>query len=416
MTSTRARTVTPGRSARSRLSRSLGVVLAATLAVTGLSAAVLAATAGPASAATPVRVMPLGDSITGSPGCWRQVLWSRLQSSGYSHVDFVGSLNTSQSCGSAFDGQNEGHGGILARDIANRNQLPGWLATARPDVVMLQLGTNDVWNNIAPSTLLNQYFSTLVNQMRAQNPAMRIVVAKIPPMNPSGCSDCPQRVVNFNNAIPAWAASRSTAASPITVVDLWTGFSTSADTTDGVHPGSSPSSTGNQKIAAAWYPALVAAVNSVGGVPPTPTPTRTPTPSLTPTPTRTPTATPTRTPTPTWTPTPTRTPSITPTTATPTVPTTRGCSAAFTVANAWAGGFVGSVRVTAGAAPITGWRVALSLPAGTSITNLWNGQLSGSTVTHSAWNGSVGAGQSVEFGFQGTGSPGQVSVASCAAG
>ncbi|MCO6716812.1 cellulose-binding protein, partial [Streptomyces sp. CHB19.2] len=27
--------------------------------------------------ATPVRVMPLGDSITGSPGCWRALLWNR---------------------------------------------------------------------------------------------------------------------------------------------------------------------------------------------------------------------------------------------------------------------------------------------------------------------------------------------------
>ena len=56
---------------------------------TTLTAAPAAATL---SAATPVRVMPLGDSITGSPGCWRALLWNRLQSTGYPDVDFVGTL------------------------------------------------------------------------------------------------------------------------------------------------------------------------------------------------------------------------------------------------------------------------------------------------------------------------------------
>ena len=59
----------------------------------------LAATTAPAAAAAaPVRVMPLGDSITGSPGCWRAVLWNRLQSTGYTNVDFVGTLGP-QGCG-----------------------------------------------------------------------------------------------------------------------------------------------------------------------------------------------------------------------------------------------------------------------------------------------------------------------------
>jgi lysophospholipase L1-like esterase len=77
-------------------------------------------------------------------------------------------------------------------------------------------------------------------------------VAKIIPMAPSSCSDCAQRVINLNNAIPSWASSKSTNQSPITVVDQWTGFSTASDTYDGVHPNSA----GNQKISDKWYPAL----------------------------------------------------------------------------------------------------------------------------------------------------------------
>ena len=194
-------------------------------------------TVRPALAAQAVRVMPLGDSITGSPGCWRALLWNQLQSAGYTNVDFVGTLPP-PGCGVGYDGDNEGHGGYLATNIANQNQLPGWLSATHPDIVMMHLGTNDVWSNIAPATILTA-FGKLVDQMRASNPTMKILVAQILPMNPSNCSACGQRVVALNAAIPAWASSKSTAQSPITVVDQWTGFTTSTDTGDGVHPNDS---------------------------------------------------------------------------------------------------------------------------------------------------------------------------------
>ena len=210
----------------------------------------------PPPAGGPVKVMALGDSITGSPGCWRAVLWQRLQQAGLaSSVDFVGTLPP-QGCGFTYDGENEGHGGFLATNIAEQNQLVGWLAAADPDVVMMHLGTNDVWNNRAPATILAA-FTKLVGQMRAANPAMRILVAQIIPMTPANCAECTQRVVALNAAIPAWAAATSTAASPVTVVDQFTGFTTSTDTGDGVHPNAA----GDQKIANRWYPALTAALS-----------------------------------------------------------------------------------------------------------------------------------------------------------
>jgi lysophospholipase L1-like esterase len=210
----------------------------------------------PPPAGAPVKVMALGDSITGSPGCWRALLWQRLQQAGRaSSVDFVGTLPP-QGCGFAYDGENEGHGGFLATGVADQNQLPGWLAATHPDVVMMHFGTNDVWNNRSPATILAA-FTKLVAQMRAANPAMRILVAQILPMNPANCAECAQRVIDLNAAIPAWAAATSTAASPVTVVDQWTGFTTATDTGDGVHPNDS----GAAKIANRWYPALVAALS-----------------------------------------------------------------------------------------------------------------------------------------------------------
>src|SRR3569833_1710241 len=101
------------------------------------------------------------------------------------------------------------------------------------------LGTIDVWNNLPASTILDAY-TTLLGQMRASNPATQLVVAKIIPMNPANYAACAQRVDDLNAAIPAWAQAHSTAASPITVVDQWTGFDTAADTTDGVRPHGTP--------------------------------------------------------------------------------------------------------------------------------------------------------------------------------
>ena len=47
---------------------------------------------GPGTPANAVRIMPLGDSITGSPGCWRALLWQDLTDAGYTNIDFVGTL------------------------------------------------------------------------------------------------------------------------------------------------------------------------------------------------------------------------------------------------------------------------------------------------------------------------------------
>ncbi|GLX99885.1 endo-1,4-beta-xylanase [Actinoplanes sp. NBRC 101535] len=82
------------------------------------------------------------------------------------------------------------------------------------------------------------------------------------------------------------------------------------------------------------------------------------------------------------------------------------CSATVSV-NAWTGGFVATVKVTAGTAAITGWRVAATLPGGSAVTSTWNATAAGTsgtvTFTNASYNGRLTAGGSTEFGFQGTG-------------
>ena len=194
--------------------------------------------------------MPLGDSITGAPGCWRALLWNRLQSAGHTNIDFVGTLPAPQGCGVPYDGDNEGHGGSLVTDIANQNQLPGWLAATHPDIVLMHFGTNDVWSNRRrrrdPRRVQQAGRPDAGQQPGDEDPGR----ADHPDERRASCAECPARVAALNNAIPGWAAGKTTAQSPITVVDQWTGFDTAADTGDGVHPNDS----GYQKISDRWYP------------------------------------------------------------------------------------------------------------------------------------------------------------------
>lgn len=318
--------------------------------------------AAAAASAAPVRIMPLGDSITGSPGCWRALLWNRLQSAGYTDIDFVGTLSH-QGCAQAHDGDNEGHGGELVTNAADQNLLPGRLAATLPDIVVMHFGTNDVWSSIAPDRILAAY-TKLVEQMRASNPDMKVLVAQLIPMNPSGCTGCAQRVVDFNARIPEWARATSTSGSPVAVVDQWTGFDTAADTYDGVHP----SASGDEKIAARWYPALTGLLDANPGEPGDP--------------------------------------------GEPGEPGDPGdpgdppaCTASFRAVSAWQGGYQGEVTVTnASTSAVSGWTATVAPADGARLTQVWNGSFTTAddgtvTVTHAGWNGTLAPGASATFGF-----------------
>ncbi|WP_431975993.1 alpha-L-fucosidase [Micromonospora haikouensis] len=108
------------------------------------------------------------------------------------------------------------------------------------------------------------------------------------------------------------------------------------------------------------------------------------------------------------TPTPTASPTVVPTpTPTGTTPPPAGqATATYTVTSSWSGGFQADVTVTAGAAPINGWKVSWSFPNGQVINQIWNGSHTQSganvTVSNVAYNGALAAGASTTFGFTAT--------------
>ncbi|TWG12704.1 endo-1,4-beta-xylanase [Actinoplanes teichomyceticus] len=110
------------------------------------------------------------------------------------------------------------------------------------------------------------------------------------------------------------------------------------------------------------------------------------------------------------------TPPSSPGTSTP--PPPGACSASVSL-NSWSGGFVATVRVVAGSAPVTGWTVGVTLPSGSAVTGVWSASNSGASGAVSfrnvSYNGQLAAGAATEFGFQGTGA-GPTATPACSAG
>ncbi|AEO54377.1 carbohydrate esterase family 3 protein [Thermothelomyces thermophilus ATCC 42464] len=182
-----------------------------------------------------VKVMLLGDSIT-EITCWRPLVWEQIAAAGLAgDVDLVGTMSDLDgrcSRPSGFDPDHEGHSGWQAYDIA-RNNIAGWVRSARPDVVQFMLGTNDV--NIGKrdvQSVLDSY-TIMLDAMRDANPNVKVIIDKLIPTSWSDAT-----IEAINSAIPGWAAAHSTAQSPVEVADCSraAGFTNDMLQADGVHP------------------------------------------------------------------------------------------------------------------------------------------------------------------------------------
>lgn len=87
-------------------------------------------------------------------------------------------------------------------------------------------------------------------------------------------------------------------------------------------------------------------------------------------------------------------------------PSGSGCTATYAIAGQWGGGFQADVKVTAGGSAVRGWTVAWTYADGQTVSQAWNATVtsSGAAVTarNAAYNGSLGAGATTQFGFLGS--------------
>ena len=223
-----------------------------------LSAVIGLCVAGAVSAdpLPPVRIMPMGDSITdGVPvaGGYRDLLYTLLNNRGDSFT-FVGSLSNNDTAALIAAGQthHEGHSGYVITNGTGRAGLDENLATwigpgaESPDKILLMIGSNDI--NLgydmpnAPVRL-----SALIDHIYGYRPGVKLYVASIIPMVGHEAD-----VQAFNAAIPGVVASHRALGQDVVYVPMYEALNISTDLADGLHP----NALGYLHMAQAWDTAL----------------------------------------------------------------------------------------------------------------------------------------------------------------
>src|SRR4030042_5946806 len=167
------------------------------------------------SCTSPVRIMPLGDSITYGMHSdetrppelitgYRQPLDLLLLNAGY-YVDFVGSMHTGELAAPLFDYEHEGHGGW--RDDQVANNVYQWLTDHPADVILLHIGTNNL--DPDPSDV-----EDILKEIDRYSEDITVVLARI--INRQTYS---ATTTQFNNNIQAMAEDRIAEGDKIIIVD-----------------------------------------------------------------------------------------------------------------------------------------------------------------------------------------------------
>ena len=212
----------------------------------------------------PVRILPLGDSLTygealtSVQGGYRNRLYTVLTNAGY-NVDFLG--NESDTSNPTLpDKDHEGHPAFLIDEI--QTNIDDWLGTVDdPDVILLLIGTNDVWQDLnlaqAPTRLGN-----LIADIATKRPFAKIIVSNLPRRVDNISGDYEAKQVTFNNALPGVVAQQVALGRQVTLLDMHSVLNTGIGdySSDGVHP----STSGYVKMANAWAPKITDVIEPTG--------------------------------------------------------------------------------------------------------------------------------------------------------
>ena len=214
-----------------------------------------------------ISIMTLGDSITQANSThlsYRYNLWTKLIDDDRL-FDLVGSLNSNYNgnpawppyLGQDFDQDHEGHWGWLADEILNgvngQGSLSEWLANYTPDVALIHIGTNDVLDGHSTASSVAE-IEAIIDTLRADNPNVTILLAKLIPIDSDTYNP---GIIELNAEMDGIAVNKSTADSPVWVVDQYSGFDAAVDTYDTIHPNAS----GEEKMARKWHDAMQAYLN-----------------------------------------------------------------------------------------------------------------------------------------------------------
>ncbi|MCW1886667.1 GDSL-type esterase/lipase family protein [Luteolibacter flavescens] len=194
------------------------------------------------AAAPPMRILPMGDSITeGSGGLnYRAPLRTLLTNAGY-EVDYVGTYTANP--GPLTDREHEGHSGWTIREIDAKVET--WLAAIEdPDFVLLHIGTNDFGRRDDMANAI-QRLDALVLKIATRRPHANIIVTNL---MERGEPENGWIVAQFNPLVQGIVANHVAAGRKVHFLDMRSQVPLS-DMPDQLHP----NATGLGKMANAWF-------------------------------------------------------------------------------------------------------------------------------------------------------------------
>lgn len=196
------------------------------------------------------RILPLGDSVTSSfspNSSYRYWLWHDLVNAGF-NVDFVGTqygVADGPAGNPDFDQDHEGHPGWTTQD--GLENIDSIIAATQPDIVLLDLGANDVQEGFPMSTIESN-LEGIIEHLKAANPNIVILLADPTPYRGPNSS----RMSKLKGVISRVATLENQPGSSVLIVNLFGGFNVRKDTSDGMHP----NEIGEQFIAQRFFAAL----------------------------------------------------------------------------------------------------------------------------------------------------------------
>lgn len=244
------------------------LVLAAALMTSAIAPAAPTRTS---AADSTVKIMPLGDSITygmADEGGYRKYLSYYLTQNGYTNVDLVGPEGK-DSAAFSYNGKSvtydDNHAGYSGYTITNMQggwfgQLNGILETMQggdyiakysPDIILLQIGTNDVNNGHVTDS--EDHLRTLLNYLIEKMPSGgRIFLTTIPDLGNSGWgnSNVNSDIAKYNEIVKKIAGEYS--GKNVIFADIHSVIDGTKDLADGVHPNAG----GYKKMGRYWFDTL----------------------------------------------------------------------------------------------------------------------------------------------------------------
>ncbi|MDB6035876.1 MAG: hydrolase, partial [Verrucomicrobiales bacterium] len=196
----------------------------------------------------PLRIIPLGDSITyglGAAGGFRAPLYQLMTNAGY-FMDFAGT-QTGNSAPSLPDPEHEGYSGYTIRNIDSI--LPVIFAgTPDPDIIMVFLGTNDYRGSGDDPDHATNRLEALIVRMTTNWPGVKVIVGNLLP-RPDAWET--QILTTFNPIVPAMCERLRSQGLSVYFTDLRSVI-TLADLPDTLHP----TQFGYNKLGTNWFAAI----------------------------------------------------------------------------------------------------------------------------------------------------------------